>query len=750
MSDVRAVEAEPVNRSAVVPARAWSSLQTAAREAANPYVLTILGLWSAELLLLLILQAFGTGMGLRVRQTGEDRVWQYLMQTNTPFGLTKAFWAINDRNPLSPWWYLAARPLIGLSPYGIYLVRKLVDLFLAISVLMLVDRLGRGRHRLFAMSCAVLTLLWTFTGYTDQIMWNFLGALGVSLLMLWAYCKYVDSGRVAAVYLGISLVLYLVAIATYTLQCSTGIGVFAIGLLRIQVPARGLRASLARMRSAAVDTALYVSLFAVFTMFWYTAARPSSDYYALSLRLIRTQFWPSLVNFVWHFDYPMLLGDVVGSWTWFQIVVASMAGLAFFGALFTWLARKENRGQIAEPESAYGHSLSTTLVLTLAVAISIATATVALESMSAVWLPGWRSRMVQQVFQPLLYLGIAFAVLNWLRARAPRAVPMLEVVAPTALCTVALLVGLQFNRELNRFTAIEQRFEAGLKAVVAKPDHTKFIVRMAPPGVWRNSDSLSEMYVQTFYGSTLVNMRVLQPGPAVSQWLNYSTVIFGPADRGVLMGDAGASSPSWVPYSQVRVVSFDGQTVSLLPTITPQALAGYMVGFDGVDSIQQSLSGGVVSTEPAQTSADQCAFQADLRRGMNGSGWSVPEQSPDGSRTFLWMASTVATEDVDLPCDRELNVQFRVIYAMSPDILQSTALMVDGQPITLRSKLDTDGATLFEGTVPAETVRRAHGSHELRISVARTLVPDGGDRNLALALDRLDLAPTVAAAARRP
>jgi hypothetical protein len=358
--------------------------------------------------------------------------------------------------------------------------------------------------------------------------------------------------------------------------------------------------------------------------------------------------------------------------------------------------------------------------------------------MSQVWVPGLRSTMVLQVFQPLVYLGVLFGVLNLIRARRPRIARGVEVVGAAGLCTAALLVGLQFNWQLNRRTAVEERFEAGLKSIVPQPDHTKFIVRMAP-GVWGNSDSLSEAYVQTFYGTTNVNMRILQPGPAVSKWENYGTVIFGKDDQGVLMGDAGATEPHWVPYSQVRIVSFDGNTVRLMDQVNDSDLAGFMVGFQRSAPIQQAATGGLASSEADTSGA--CLFGADFNSGLPGSGWSAPEHTPDGAVSFQWMTSTAATARFDMPCQRAASVRFRVLYAMSPDILRSVALQVDGVSVPLTSTSDYSGESTFTGTVPQQVIEQAHGSHELRFSVSQTVAPQGSNRALGVALDQLVVRP---------
>ena len=91
--------------------------------------------WVAGNLLLLALQALGFGIGFTVHPLGEDRNMIHMMADYPGLELPRQFWAtLESRNPLAPWWYQAFSPLIFLLPEGLYLLRKLVDLFLAASV----------------------------------------------------------------------------------------------------------------------------------------------------------------------------------------------------------------------------------------------------------------------------------------------------------------------------------------------------------------------------------------------------------------------------------------------------------------------------------------------------------------------------------------------------------------------------------------------------------------------------------------
>jgi hypothetical protein len=164
--------------------------------------------WAASNLLLLALQALGYGIGFNVHPLGEDREFTRLMANYPGPELCHQFWTtLETRNPLAPWWYQAFSRLIFLLPEGLYIVRKLVDLFLATSVYLLVNQLTQKRIQKFAIACGVLVPFWNFSSYEEQIPWIPLTALGFSVLSVYFYCRYLDSGRTTADNFVISLLL---------------------------------------------------------------------------------------------------------------------------------------------------------------------------------------------------------------------------------------------------------------------------------------------------------------------------------------------------------------------------------------------------------------------------------------------------------------------------------------------------------------------------------------------------------------
>ncbi len=240
----------------------------------------ILLICAASSLLLLSLQALRVGMGFHVHPLGEDRVWIRMMANYPGFEMDRQWWSLASRNPLAPWWYQAFSSLIFRLPEGLYLVRKLVDLFLAVSVYLLVDQVSRARIPKFACACGVLVLFWNFSAYVEQILWVTLIAFGLSILSVYFYCRYLDSGRAAAEYFVVSLLLFFMALATYSIQCGVPIAVFLLGLFRRQETTRAWRLSSAAF-TATKDAFLFCVLLVLFLQIWITTSGPTSSYFHL-------------------------------------------------------------------------------------------------------------------------------------------------------------------------------------------------------------------------------------------------------------------------------------------------------------------------------------------------------------------------------------------------------------------------------------------------------------------------------------
>jgi hypothetical protein len=522
--------------------------------------------WAASNLLLLALQALRFGVGFNVHPLGEDREMIRLMANYQGLDMVRGFWAnLESRNPLAPWWYQAFSPLIFLLSEGLYLLRKLVDLFLAASVYLLVDKISCGRLPKFAVACGVLVLFWNFSGYVEQIMWIPLIAFGLSILSVYFYSRYLDSGRATADYLVISLLLFFVALATYSIQCGVPIAVFLLGLFRRQETTGGRRLS-AAVRGAVKDTVFFGVLFVLFIQVWITTSGPMSSSH-IDPGLFRKHFLKSIANLVWHYDTSALIYSLNGHWPLWLVVASVGVGSILFYWLFVVSARKE-----ATPPTARLSVPHLDLVLVLAVFCALVAPTVVLESTTAVYFPGTRSRMVQQGFQPIVYLSILFLLTEYLFRRTGRGVESVRNAGIALLCALAAVFGLEYNRVLSEQTMFERKLETGLKEIlpaVGKPTH--FVVKMKgmKMGVWYSGTNapMPSLFAETAYNSNTVWLDPVYEGePKASK-----PVTFGSDQQGIYSPESGG----WIPYQDVVLLEFDGQRVTRLTSIDRETFSGY-------------------------------------------------------------------------------------------------------------------------------------------------------------------------------
>jgi hypothetical protein len=527
----------------------------------------IVFVWAASNLLLLALQALRLGVGFHVHPLGEDREFTRLMANYPGLELHHQFWTtLETRNPLAPWWYQAFSPLIFLLPEGLYLLRKLVDLFLAASVYLLVDQVSRARLPKFALACGVLVLFWNFSAYVEQILWLPLLAFGFSILSVYFYCRYLDSGRTRADYFVISLLLFFVALATYSIQCGVPIAVFLLGLFRRQETTGGWRL-FATVGGAIKDTVFFGILFVLFIQIWITTSVPVGDFFHLDPGFFLRHFLRSIANLFWHSDTSLLIHSLNQHWPIWLVAASVGVSAILFYWLFVTFARK-----VATPRTAGSSVPYLDLVLALAVSCALATPTLLLESTTVIWSPGTRSRMLQQGFQPVVYVSILFLLTEYLFRRTGRGVEYVRNVGIALLCAMGAVVGLEYNRQLSEQTTFERKLETGLKEILpalGKPTH--FVVKMKGIkfGVWGSGCawSMPSLFAETAYNFNAVWLDPVYEGePKASK-----PVTFGSDQQGIYSPESG----DWIPYRDVVLVEFDGQRASRLTSIDRETFSGY-------------------------------------------------------------------------------------------------------------------------------------------------------------------------------
>ena len=290
--------------------------------------------WIAYLLLLSALRRAGLDYGFKIGPQREDLNWMDFFIDASGGSVAQVFWKLDGRNPLSPWWYIVAEPLIRKSPYGLHAASMLINPFLAFCTYLLLDRLGRGGSKTFAFTVALVVLLWTFTSSYSQIQWNFYGAAGFTLLSIYCYSGYIDSNRARGGGLAMALLLYLVAIGTYTLQTGAVVAVFFLALLRSDA------AWPERIKRCAFDCGAFLAMFLLFSLIWSTTTTlPQSVFFSPDLALFAGQTIHSLWLFI---TAPTISGhwqDAVNQWSAGNFIAVYLASFIVIGAMVLSVAR---------------------------------------------------------------------------------------------------------------------------------------------------------------------------------------------------------------------------------------------------------------------------------------------------------------------------------------------------------------------------------------------------------------------------
>jgi hypothetical protein len=285
--------------------------EIASRPRMRMRIFTVLALaWCATFLLLCVCQLVGLPLAIVVHPTGEDRVWTDLLEHSGGKRTAQAWWAIASRNPLAPWWYEAFSPLIQKVPGGLYVARKLLDLFLACSVALFINELFCGRRPALALGFGLLVLIWNFSGYIEQILFVMLVALGFSVLSLHFYLCYLNSRRLTAGWLVLSLLAFLIALATYSIQCGVplAIALFGAAYGRKALPPHARSGPLAIV---SMEGAFFAAIFLVFTLIWITTSVPAGSYMKIDIGLFLKHFPASIANHAWHRDTTDLLASLL-------------------------------------------------------------------------------------------------------------------------------------------------------------------------------------------------------------------------------------------------------------------------------------------------------------------------------------------------------------------------------------------------------------------------------------------------------
>jgi hypothetical protein len=133
---------------------------------------------------------------------------------------------------------------------------------------------------------------------------------------------------------------------------------------------------------------------------------------------------------------------------------------------------------------------------------------------------------------------------------------------------------------------------------------------------------------------------------------------------------------------------------------------------------------------------------------LSGTSWHEREYHPTHGY-FRWTGpDTRSTLDLRLATSQDLIIEFRVIAALAPDILDSLALCANDQFVPLQRRTDVEtGTDLFTGVIPQGALTLRHFFIRLGFQINRTVAPytiesnNPDQRQLGIALNLIRICP---------
>jgi hypothetical protein len=533
----------------------------------------------------------GFGVGLHIGPLGEDYHWIDMLQRGPGAEAARLLWSFDYRNPLSPWWYIAARDLILNLDAGLLVLRYAIATLLAFSSYLLVITIAGRRARPFALGLAVLILFWMANRYPDHVVWNFQGALAASILTVATYARFLTHRRQPCHLYAASLVLWFIAFATYTVQCGA---VLAIGYLALRdalSQSTGRSFILPRLGRAATDIVPYVVLFGLFILIWQTTMGPLAD--DIALQFHASALFGSLRE--------GLSGDVLLFYLWalnsphrlaFVAAAAACSGLAFLALQLRGVWSKEDVPGIT----------GTALLDLVSVIACLALPTVLLESSSTLWAPGTRWPMIYQVTTPAFLLALVSAVAFGL-PRSVRA-PLFWNGAVALAIGIGALFSLGHNRVQNAFVTNETFVRNSIRNLIpedracgrSSPKQVLLMLEDNSRLWWRSGDVLSPTIARVWFHGADISFRLVPWAPPLEDaWRPWWRIRFGLDSEGIGNAKVGGGTLS---YDQVAILEVRDGTARRIRHLERQDLRNWDV--DWARETPIDLSSPLCPTSPDQ------------------------------------------------------------------------------------------------------------------------------------------------------
>jgi hypothetical protein len=687
------------------------------------YVLASLALFIA---VIATLEALGAGVGLGVAPIGEDNSWVDMLQRGAGADAARLSWAADSRNPVSPWWYIAARKVILDFDAGLLALRYAMAAILALSAYCMVMAVAGSQSRPFALGLAILTIFWMANRYLDQIFWNFQGALSASFISVAAYAQFLNGDRRTYFLYAISIVTWFLAFATYILQCGAVLAIGYLALRRAPVDDLGhRRVPGKRLGKALADTAPYLILFGLFLLLWSTTSASDVtklDPAALGLHFTLAGLLASLREGLWSSDLAMFYLLVAESPHRAAFVVAALTcGIISFVAL-------QLRKRL--PGTASSVITVPRLLDVLIVLACIAAPTVALESSSEIRPPGTRWPMLYQVTTPALLLGVVAFVLMMATARGS-----LRYRLWTAAVSLGVAIGVLFSLGHNRVQIEITHNEKFVRASLARFVAEDLAVGHSPPlqvllildtpnrSGWRSTDTLSPVMARNWLQRDDISFRLIPwfPGNSFSWW----RVRFGPDSDGV--GNAKAFGGT-MPYDRVRILRVRGRTAWRISAASKDDFSGFEIEWNRDDK---------PITLPGIDPSQLCPIVWSADQDVLSMGWSWRDQDVKGP--VRWTTSPSARLTFPAACQGRSSLRVVVAYAISMRNIDKLKLRVNGHTLPYR-RMFADGNVIYDADLSADQMSERPLLNLDFVVESLDILP-GAARQFGIAVRRVEIRP---------
>ena len=330
--------------------------------------------------------------------------------------------------------------------------------------------------------------------------------------------------------------------------------------------------------------------------------------------------------------------------------------------------------------------------------------------------------MIQQVFQPLLYLLFVLLMVRSISEHSPARERSVKIWL-SAFIALGTLFSWEHNRKLCELSGFEGSLVSHLKQLASNKDQpSRFVVRIDSPDWYggRNNE-LNRILMKQSFQSDLVSLDAVFPGvadPATSLRLESD-------ESGVYL----PSIKAVVPYNEIRFASFDGQRFEMIDVGDGKAFKGFQV------VVQRDLR--TPRPRLVALNREKGVFQFDFDQKVPGSGWSVPEVSVAGE-SFVWMVGSKASIEFEQPANLELQLQFRLLQPVASEARDSLEISFRDVPLPIRVVDRDENKWTYEARIPVNQVEELAS---LTFSVDGKFIPTIAGRKLAIPFDWIRIQP---------